>query len=234
MRGRRTLPISRRYALESTRDMSRLRLLIADDHQIVAAGLKSLLESQFELVGSVEDGVALLEAAERLRPDVILLDISMPLMNGIEAARRISKSNPPVKIIILTMHADASFVKASFEAGASGYLLKQSAPDDLITAINEVAQGGFYISPALAETMGTTAVSVRSLREASFGKLTQRQREVLQLVAEGHGIKDIATILGISPKTVEYHKYRVMDELGIRTTAELTAYAIRHGIVEGK
>jgi DNA-binding NarL/FixJ family response regulator len=197
----------------------------------VAEGLRSLLEPEFELVGVVQDGRSLIAEAARIRPEVIVLDISMPLLNGIEAAQQIHKSDPNVKLIFLTMHADVALVREAFRAGASGYLLKRAAVSELVTAIRETLKGRSYLTPLIThETLHfflgkpTEAVTAQS-------ELTLRQREVLQLVAEGRSIKEIASILHVSPKTAAFHKYRIMDQLGLRTTAELTQYAIKHGIV---
>jgi DNA-binding NarL/FixJ family response regulator len=211
------------------------RLLIADDHTILLEGLKALLAPEFEVVATVGDGRAVLEAAERHRPDVILLDISMPGLNGIEAARRLKQSNPISKLIILTMHGDLSFVSAAFEAGASGYVLKQSAASELITALHDVESGRRYISSAIQERLGTeTSAFLRRRSKRLAADLTSRQPEVLQLVAEGRARKEIAQILGVSVKTVEFHKQKIAEKLGLHTDAALTAYAIRHGIASAE
>jgi len=210
--------------------VERPRVLLADDHRIVAEGLRSLLEPEFDLVGIVEDGRALLAAAEELLPDVIVADISMPLLNGIEAVRQIKRTNENIKIVFLTMHPDVTYAASAFEAGASGYVLKHSAPSELTTAIQSALQGRTYVTPLLAGELMQFYKERPELRNAELGKLTPRQREVLQLVAEGHSAKEIATILNISARTVEFHKYRLMDALGITSGAELVKYAIRHGI----
>jgi DNA-binding NarL/FixJ family response regulator len=211
--------------------MKKPRLLLADDHTLVLEGLKKLLEAEFELVGTAEDGRALLAAAQKLRPDLVLMDISMPLLNGIDAARALRKTLPQCKILFLTMHADPVYVTEAFQAGASGYLLKRSAARELTTAIHEVLKGRCYITPlvtrdVLQPLFGPTAGGHR--RSAA---LTDRQREVLQLVAEGRSIKEIASILHVSLKTVEFHKARISQALGIRGTAELTKYALEHGLI---
>ena len=175
--------------------MNRPRLLLADDHTILVEGLKALLAQEFEVVATAGDGREVLEAAQKHQPDLILLDISMPGLNGIEAARRLKESNPTAKLIILTMHADLSFVSAAFEAGASGYVLKQSAATELVTALHDVDSGRRYISSAIQERLGTeTAAFLRRSKKLS-ADLTSRQREVLQLVAEGRARKEIAQIL---------------------------------------
>ncbi|MGO9255722.1 MAG: response regulator [Bryobacteraceae bacterium] len=213
--------------------MKKPRLLLADDHTILLEGLKALLAPEFEVVATAADGRAVLEAAERHHPDLILLDISMPGLNGIEAARRLKQSNPGAKLIILTMHADLSFVDAAFEAGVSGYVLKQSAATELVTALREVGSGRRYVSSLIQKRLGTDGPAFLR-RPKKSGDLTPRQREVLQLVAEGRVRKEIAQILGVSVKTVEFHKQKIGEKLGVRTDAALTAYAIRHGIASAE
>lgn len=214
--------------------MSKARVLLADDHTLVLEGISKLLEPHFDLVGTVEDGRALLEAAKTLKPDVVLADISMPLLNGIDAARQLRKTLPDTKIVFLSMHSDPTYVTEAFRAGAAGYLLKRSAASELVFAIEEVLKGRFYVTPAVAKGVLTDVLgeAEASRREAPTKgpSLTPRQREVLQLVAEGKSIKEIATILDISIKTVEFHKSRIMEELDLHTTAELTKYAVAHGI----
>jgi DNA-binding NarL/FixJ family response regulator len=209
----------------------RPRVVIADDHTILLEGLRSLLEPHFDLVGTVEDGRKLLGAVEQLKPDVVIVDISMPLLNGIEAARQIRKADSAVKIVMLTQHDDVSFVQEAFRAGASGYVLKRSAAKELVTAVQEVLRGRSYVTPLVTRDLLDSFIPATG-ETANLGRpLTERQREVLQLVAEGHSIKEIAGILNVSTKTVEFHKYRIMEELGLHTTADLTRYAIKHGIV---
>lgn len=212
--------------------MNKPRVLLADDHKIVAEGLRGLLEPEFDLVAIVDDGRELVAAVGEFNPDVIVADISMPLLNGIEAARQIMKQAPGSRIIFLTMHSDVAYAGEAFRAGASGYLLKRSAASELVTAIREVLKGGVYVTPPIAKAMMRDSLLGRTPSAQDPAKaLTTRQREVLQLVAEGHSIKEIASILNVSPKTVEFHKYRVMEQLHLRTTAELTQYAVKHGIV---
>jgi DNA-binding NarL/FixJ family response regulator len=175
-----------------------------------------------------------LEAAEKHQPDLILLDISMPGLNGIEAARRLKQSNPGAKLIILTMHADLSFVSAALEAGVSGYVLKQSAATELVTALHDVDRGRGYISSLIQERLGTGTPAFLRRPKKFSADLTSRQREVLQLLAEGRARKEIAQILGVSVKTVEFHKQKITEKLGIHTDAALTAYAIRHGIASAE
>jgi DNA-binding NarL/FixJ family response regulator len=212
--------------------MKKPRVLMADDHSLILAGLRKLVEVECDVVGMVEDGRALVEAAQKLRPDLILLDISMPLLNGLEAARQLTKLVPESKVIILTMHASPTYATEAFQAGASGYLLKRSAASELSKAIESVLQGQQYLTPLITKDV------LSSIFKPSTGErgtpastaLTPRQREVLQLVAEGRGTKEIATILSVSVKTVEFHRARIMQQLDIHTTADLTKYAITHGI----
>ncbi|MFQ5572306.1 MAG: response regulator [Rhodothermales bacterium] len=211
--------------------MTRPRVLLADDHKIVVEGLWRLLEPECELVGTVEDGRALLAAAEKLRPDVIVADISMPLLNGIEAARQLKKAHSRAKVIFLTMHPDVTYATKAFEAGASGYVLKHSASSELLTAIREAVKGRVYVTPMITQGVLQSFMDGSHQRQEAVLNLTARQREVLQLVAEGRSAKEIASLLNLSRRTVEFHKYRMKEELKARTNAELIHYAIRHGIV---
>jgi len=208
------------------------RILLADDHAVVLEGLRRILNRpEFEVVGAVTDGRALVEAAANLRPDVIIADVSMPSLNGIEAARQICKLNPKSKIIFLTMHPEAIFAVQAMSAGASGYVLKNAAGDELITAIREVLEGRTYVTPSLAEPVMHALQARRKSSQGTTDRLTSRQREVLQLLAEGRTPKEIAAVLNVSYRTVEFHKYRIMETLGLRTVAALAAYAARQGIV---
>ncbi len=211
--------------------MRKIRVLLADDHKIVLEGLKSLLEPEFDLVGTVEDGKALVKQAERLHPDVIVADISMPLLNGIEAVRQIKKTNDRIKVVFLTMHPDANYAAKAFDAGASGYVLKRSASRELITAIKEAIKERIYVTPMIAGDLMRAYKSTPPGEKVFNRKLTSRQEEILQLLAEGHPIKEIANLLHISPRTVETHKYNIMQELKLKTTAELIKYAMKQGIV---
>ncbi|MEO5864778.1 MAG: response regulator transcription factor [Nitrospiraceae bacterium] len=212
--------------------MKKPRVLIADDHSILVAGLRKLLEDTCEIVGTVEDGQALIRAAERLKPDLILSDISMPLLNGLDAARQIKKSLPDVKLLFLTMHASPAYATEALKAGASGFLLKQSAATELPQAIEAVLKGQTYLTPSV-----TKLVLDRILRpgeaelKSSAMDLTPRQREVLQLVAEGRSTKDVANLLSISAKTVEFHKNRIMEQLDLHSTPALIKFAIAEGLV---
>lgn len=212
--------------------MKKPRVLMADDHSMVLAGLRKLVEAECEVVGTVEDGRALVAAARKLRPDLILLDISMPLLNGLEAARQLHSLVPECKLVFLTMHASPTYATEAFQAGASGYLLKRSAVSELSLAIKSVLQGQHYLTPSLTKDVLAAALkpSTGERGKTASTELTARQREVLQLVSEGRGTKEIATILNVSVKTVEFHKFRIMQQLDLHTTADLTKYSITHGI----
>jgi DNA-binding NarL/FixJ family response regulator len=212
--------------------MKKTRVLIADDHSLILSGLRKLVEDECDVVGTVEDGRALVEAAQKLRPDVILLDISMPLLNGLEAARQLRGLVPESKLIFLTMHASPTYAAEAFQAGASGYLLKRSAASELSLAIRSVLNGQQYLTPSLTKDVLASFLKPSSGERGKpdFKALTPRQREILQLVAEGRGTKAIAAILNVSVKTVEFHKTRIMKQLDIHTTADLTKYAVTHGI----
>ena len=211
--------------------MKRPRILLADDHRMVAEGLRSLIEPEFELVGIVEDGHALIAAAEKLHPDVIVTDITMPHMNGIEALRQIRKTDQDIKFIFLTMHPDVKYAVNAFEAGALGYVLKHSAPSELSAAIRSALKGKIYVTSLLAGEFieGRKKGSRERYEESAY--LTRRQREVLQLLAEGRSAKEIASLLNISTRTAEYHKYQMMKDLGMKTVADLVRYAVKHGII---
>ncbi len=213
--------------------MPKFRLLIADDHPIILEGMRRLLEEEYDLVGTAGDGRALIVATERFRPDAVLVDIAMPLLNGIEATRQIRKAVPNTRVVIVTQHTDRLYIEAAFRAGACAYVVKQSAAADLLIALREVLDGRLYVSQSVGKDLPLSLLGSRNGAALMFGaELTPRQREVLQLVAEGKSIKEIAELLKISPKTVEFHKASIMDLLGLRTTAELTRYAVAHGIVQ--
>jgi DNA-binding NarL/FixJ family response regulator len=211
--------------------MNKARVLLADDHKIVAEGLRSLLEPEFELVGIVENGRELIAKAQELHPDVIVADITMPSLNGIEAVAQLKKAGSSAKFVFLTMHQDVMYAKRAFEAGASGFVLKHSAPDELLTAIREALKDRTYVTPMIAGELMKSYKDSPGLQKNALGKLTPRQREVLQLLAEGKSAKEIAKTLHISTRTVEFHKYRMMEELRIETSAELVQFAIKHGII---
>ena len=209
----------------------RARVLLADDHLLVAEALKSLLEPEFELVGVVEDGRALLEAAATLRPDVIVADITMPHLNGIDALVQLRQRGDAVPVVFLTMHSDATFARRALDAGASGFVLKHSAPAELRLAIGAALEGQVYLTPQLAAEVLESMKQGPQPIGGALDSLPPRQREVLQLVAEGKSAKQIAAILEISPRTVEFHKYQMMETLGLHTSAELVHFAIKHGLV---
>ena len=211
--------------------MEKPTLLLADDHRIVLDGLKGLLEADFQLIGTAMDGRELLEKARLLKPQVIVADISMPLLNGIEAARQAREEGVEAKWVFLTMHPDVVYVTRAIEAGAAAYVLKHSASDELVEAIRSALRGQLYISPQLRSDALDEFLDPNRRRVKSTLELTPRQREVLQLLAEGKSAKEIATVLEISPRTVETHKYKMMDDLGLKTSAQLVLYAIREGLV---
>lgn len=211
--------------------MTRPRVLLADDHTLVLDGYRKLLEDQCEIVGAAEDGRTLLAMAQQLQPDIVTLDISMPQLNGIDAARKLQKDLPRTKIIFVTMHADQAYVNEAFKAGASGYLLKRSAGSELLQAIQSVMNGHHYVTPLIAKDLVQSVVTGRKPGVLKGQDLTPRQREVLQLVAEGRTVKEVAASLNISPKTVEFHKSQLMEQLDLHTTAELTKYALTHGLI---
>lgn len=209
--------------------MPRTKVLLADDHAVVAQALESLLKDTFELTGVVHDGHALLAAVEELRPDVVVTDISMPLLNGLEAVRQIRARFPGVRVVVLTMHRETQLAADAFRAGASGYVLKVCPGEELITAIREVALGRAYVTTLVAKDLIT--LLMENGGEAQGSALTPRQREVLQLVAEGRTMKEVASILKISTRTAESHKYEIMKALGVDTTAALILYAVRAKMV---
>jgi DNA-binding NarL/FixJ family response regulator len=208
--------------------MARPTILIADDHRTVVEGLVRLLRDQFEVVATVANATQLLDAAARLRPDVIIIDVSVPAMSGIEALRRLAADKGDTKIIVLTMHGDAELATEAMRAGASGFLVKHAAGEELPTAINEVLQGRIYLTPAM-----TRVVFARLSAPAppAAVRLTGRKREVLRLIAEGRRMKEIADILSLSTRTVESHKYEMMHALGVQSTAQLVRYAVEHRLV---
>ena len=197
-------------------------MLLAEDHLLVREGLRQLLGEHVEVVGTVGDGRSLLAAVDELRPDVVLLDISMPQLNGLDAAQQLRRTAPGVRVIFVTMHADPDYVQAAMRTGASGYVVKSAASTELLAAIAAAMKGAIHVSPQFADV-------VAGPRAAD--PLTQRQREVLQLVAEGRTAREIAEILGVSRKTVEFHKSSIMRLLALRSTAELTRYALDHGLL---
>jgi DNA-binding NarL/FixJ family response regulator len=205
--------------------MNRIKILLADDHKMFGQGLESLLRDDFDFLGRVEDGAALVDAAMQLDPDVIIVDISMPVLNGFDAVRKMKKLGCKAQVIFLTMHADESLVDEAFHCGAAGYVLKQSAGEELISAISQVAEGKTFITSLVTKQPELAG------RRAGRMKLTPRQTQVLTLIAHGKTMKEIANELKISTRTAESHKYEIMAELGLNTTAELVQYAIRLGLI---
>lgn len=211
--------------------MSKSRVLLADDHQILAEGLRGLLEPEFDVVGVVADGRELIAAAKKLRPDVIVADITMPSLNGIEAASQLRDAGVQSKVVFLTMHRDVAYARRAMDAGATGYVLKHSASKELVTAVRDALRGQTYVTPLIAGEL------LQAYREGNLGptdtahRLTPRQREVLQLFAEGRSAKEVAALLKISIRTAEFHKARIFEALGLQTTAELVQYTIRNGII---
>jgi DNA-binding NarL/FixJ family response regulator len=204
------------------------RVLLADDHALLLGAFEKLLAGECEIVGQASDGRALVAAAEKLKPDLIVLDISMPLLNGLEAGRQIKHKSPNVKLVFLTMNEDADLAAKAFQSGASAYLLKRSAASELMIAIREVMQGRSYITPLLTEGL---IGALQHVDRQPAHELTPRQREVLQLLAEGHSMKEVASLLNLTPRTVAFHKYRMMEQLKVKSTAELIQYAVKQHIV---
>ena len=209
--------------------MAAPRVLLADDHQLLLGAFEKLLAGECEVVGQVSDGRALVAAAEELKPDLIVLDISMPLLNGLEAGRQIKQRLRDVKLVFLTMNEDSDLAAEAFRSGASAYLLKRSAASELTTAIREVMQGRSYITPLITGDLVRSLMHGDAQRPAEA--LTSRQREILQLLAEGKSMKEVASTLNLTPRTVAFHKYRMMERLGVGSSAELVQYAVKHHIV---
>jgi DNA-binding NarL/FixJ family response regulator len=207
------------------------RIMIADDHKMVSEGLSELLATDYDLVGIVENGHELLEAAERYRPAIVIADISMPGLNGIEAMRQLRERDKDVKVVILTMHTDVSYAAEAISAGAAGYLLKISASDELMTALQEVSQGRQYVTPKIAAELASHRKNNSHIRNDALTKLSKRQCEVLQMLAKGNTAKEVAEALYVSPRTVEFHKYNVMKTLNLKTSAQLVHFAIKNGII---
>ena len=209
--------------------MARPRVLLADDHALLLGAFEKLLADECDVVGQVSDGRALVAAAEDLKPDVVVLDISMPLLNGLEAGRQIKQKLKKTKLVFLTMNEDADLAAEAFRSGASAYLLKRSGASELAVAVREVMRGRSYITPLVAEGLVGSLLHPDEHKPAH--ELTPRQREVLQLLAEGHSMKEVAGVLNLTPRTVAFHKYRMMEQLKVKSTAELIQYAVKHHIV---
>jgi DNA-binding NarL/FixJ family response regulator len=210
--------------------MKRPRILLADDHKLMAEALQHLLQADFDVVATVSDGRALIKAAAELKPELVVVDIGMPLLNGLDAADQLKALHPEIKVIFLTQNREPRYAVEAFRRNASGYLLKDSAASELTTAIREALQGRSYVSPLIAKGMLNSAINPEP-GDPGLRELSAREREVLQLLAEGKSMKEVAAVLDISPRTVEFHKYRVMELLGVKTNAELVQYAIKHGLI---
>lgn len=209
--------------------MIRPRILLADDHAMVMDAFATVLAEECEIVGKVSDGRALVAAAVQLHPDIAVLDVTMPLLNGLDAARQIRQKAPGVKLVFVTVHDEPEVAAEAFRAGASAYLLKRSAGAELTSAIREVAQGRSYVTPLITENLLSTLLSPEEQERAT--QLSARQREILQLLAEGRSMKEVGSLLSLTPRTVAFHKYRMMEQLGVKSTAELIQYAVRNHIV---
>jgi DNA-binding NarL/FixJ family response regulator len=205
------------------------RILLADDHAMLLAAIEKLLADEYTIVGQVLDGRALVAEAEKLKPDVIVLDIGMPSLNGLDAARRLKQVLKDVKLVFLTMHEDPDLAAEAFRAGASAYLLKRSAATELSTAIREAMQGRSYVTPLVTQDL--VGSLLRPDQKKKTVELTPRQREILQLLAEGRSMKQVAAVLNVTPRTVAFHKYQMMGHLKLKSTAELIQYAVKHHIV---
>jgi DNA-binding NarL/FixJ family response regulator len=210
--------------------MNRPKILLADDHVLIAQALEHLLQSEFDVVGTVPDGRALLKAAGELSPDVVVVDIGMPLLNGLDAAEQLKALHPSIKVIFLTQNREPRFAVEAFRRQASGYLLKDSAASELTTAIREALRGKTYVSPSIARGM-LDEVTGPKVSHPTLRELSAREREVLQLLAEGKSMKEVAAVLDISPRTVEFHKYRIMELLRVKTNAELVQQALKLGLI---
>jgi len=211
----------------------KLRVLLGDDHSLILDGLRSALQVQYEIVGLAKDGRALVEAAERLKPDLVVVDISMPILNGFEAAKQIKKSLPRTKLIFLSQHLNPAYLKHALRLGASGYVLKSGATEELQKAISAILKGETYITPEFGEDVIARLWNRDGELSGESEGLTDRQREILQLIVEGRGNKEIADIIHVSVKTVEFHRARIMAKLGVKSVAELTKVALQQGLIPG-
>src|SRR5262245_25140580 len=207
--------------------MTRPGILLADDHTMLLDAFRALLEPEFEVVGTATDGRMLIEQFSRLQPDVVVVDVAMPLLNGLDAGRLLKAQRQSVKLIYLTMNPEPDLAREALRLGASGYVLKSSAASELKQAIHEALKGRSYITPLITQDVVGLLLEPRDRSQ----ELTARQREVLQLLAEGRSMKEVAAILSVTPRTVAFHKYRMMEQLRLKTSAELVQYAVKHGIV---
>jgi DNA-binding NarL/FixJ family response regulator len=207
--------------------MTRPRILLADDHTMLLDAFRALLEPEFEVVGTATDGRMLIEEFSRLKPDIVVIDVGMPLLNGLDAGRQLKALQRSVKLIYLTMNPEPDLAREALRLGASGYVLKSSAASELKQAIHEALKGRSYITPLITQDVVGLLLEPQNRPH----ELTSRQREVLQLLAEGRSMKEVASILDVTPRTVAFHKYRMMEQLHLKTSAELVQYAVKHGIV---
>jgi len=211
--------------------MSKARVLLADDHSLILEGIRKLLESRYEVVGVADNGDMLVREADRTRPDLVVLDVSMPILNGIDAGREIRRTQPRVKLVFISMHSNAVYVRKAMEVGASAYVLKSGASEELLTAIERAREGRTFLSPGLSHQL-IEDVAERSRMDARHVlELTSRQKQILQMIAEGKQNKEVANILNISVRTVEFHRSRLMTRLGARTLAELIRFALQEGLI---
>lgn len=212
--------------------MKKFRVVIADDHQIILHALREILTPEFDVIDTAANGMELMQKTQALRPDILVVDISMPLLGGIEAVTQLRKELGALKVVFLTMHSDIIFAAKALEAGAKGYVLKHAAPAELLTAVREVSQGRTFVSPAIVgELMEYYRSAPKDRQEVPGARLSSRQLQLLQYLAEGQSVKEIAAHLNISPRTVESHKYRLMQQLKMKNATELVAYAMKHGLI---
>lgn len=211
--------------------MNNARILLGDDHALILNGIRATLEPQFSVVGQARDGVALVKATEELRPDIVVLDISMPLLNGFEAARKIRETLPSIKLIFLSQHLNPAYLREALKIGATGYVLKAETSEELQTAVKTVLRGETYISPSFGEDVVAKLWDRSGEVNRQSAVLTDRQREILQLIVDGRGNKEIADVLQLSIKTIEFHRGKIMNKLGVHTSAELAKVALQRGLI---
>jgi DNA-binding NarL/FixJ family response regulator len=210
--------------------MSKPRILLADDHMLILDGLRNLLERHYDLVGTVQDGHSVVNAARRLQPDLVLMDVAMPVLNGLQAGHRLREQLPSVKLLYVSMYGDTPYVEEALRIGASGYVLKRSGWEELSRAIEAVLAGKQYISPELSAALPQPSLQPSAPEDSTMRSLTERQRQILRLVAAGYTAKEIGRMLHITSKTVEFHKGRMMRQLQLQSTVELARYALMHGL----
>jgi DNA-binding NarL/FixJ family response regulator len=212
-------------------ERNRPKIVIADDHTLVAEACKKLLETEYDVVATVGDGRALVRVASTLRPQLIVVDVAMPLLNGLDAGQQLKQLQPSVKLVYLTMNQDADLAAEAFRRGASAYLLKTCAASELTVAVREVLKGRSYLSPSIARDTVDFLLRQGKVLVEEGERLTERQREVLQLLAEGKSMKEVASVLNLTPRTVAFHKYRIMEVLGVKSNAALVQYAVRNHVI---